>query len=325
MIMKQHTFLLIILAVVTGIMTSHAQPLTNKNSTPEDRAIRLNGDTVSLRFTVYKYFPFLDATINGVKGKLLFDTGAGKAFEFDDRLVPVENGKVTGGGFVGSGQKFEVSQYDTIRYLSLDNGRLSFVNAGPIGGHDFSYMNTITSDILGLVGYDFFKGYLFKLDYSTGMITFYKHTTERLQNKDFLKNEKVIAILDFETRKLPNHPVIRMISQKDTLAITFDTGQLGSLALTDELKKKWTNKGSIISQGVDEDGDELVEVRSFELPGLVDPVTFKTFLNSAELDSPVNKAIGISEPNTLTFGYSFLTQYKTVWDYENRKIYLLEQ
>jgi hypothetical protein len=290
-------------------------------SSPEDRGFHLSGDTIRIRFSVYKYFPFIEATVNGVKGKLMFDTGAGSGLELDDRVLQLGNGKIIGQGFVGSGQKFEQSRYDTIGQISLDNGRLKFVNAGPITGHDFSYMRSITTDILGLVGYNFFKGYLFKLDYKAGVITFYKSTNARTQSRDFLKNERSIAVLDFETRRLPNHPVIKKVTTADTLAISFDTGQLGTLSLSDQVKKNWLESRELVTH----DDDEVAELRSFWLPSMDAPLTLKTHLYSLQAASGANNAIGITETNSLTLGYSFLNQYKTVWDFGSKKIYVLKR
>ena len=36
------------------------------------------------------------------------------------------------------------------------------------------------------------------------------------------------------------------------------------------------------------------------------------------------KELEIVEPNLMTIGYRFLSQYKTVWDYALKKIYILE-
>ncbi|UAK25539.1 hypothetical protein [Sphingomonas nostoxanthinifaciens] len=38
---------------------------------------------------------------------------------------------------------------------------------------------------------------------------------------------------------------------------------------------------------------------------------------------PAASAIGIDEPTIVTIGYGFLRQYKTVWDYRLKRIYLL--
>ena len=41
--------------------------------------------------------------------------------------------------------------------------------------------------------------------------------------------------------------------------------------------------------------------------------------------SPAGAPIGINETDWLVLGYAALHQFKTVWDYERRLLYLLER
>ena len=286
-----------------------------------DRSIHLSGDTISMHFTVYQHYPFIETTINGVKGKLMFDTGSGFDLTINDAVIPLKNGKTTGRGFTGSGQSFETHMYDTVQTVELAR-RLTITNGGPITGFDISFMNVITSDILGMIGYKFFEGYLFKLDYKQGLITFYKNSAERQKTKDFLKGEKVIGVINFEHRKLVNIPIMPLISGSDTLAVAFDTGQLGTLFLSDDVKKHWVDKGDLI---LSNDGGVQVNLKSLTLPGGLKTAPGPVLLFPPKNAADHNKAIGITETNSLTLGYGFLSQYKTVWDYEERKIYLLQK
>jgi hypothetical protein len=44
-----------------------------------------------------------------------------------------------------------------------------------------------------------------------------------------------------------------------------------------------------------------------------------------EQTAPFRKAIQITESNCICFGFRFLDQFKTVWDYDEKKIYILEK
>ena len=299
-----------------------AESVTAKiTGAPNDRSIRFNKDTVCLRFSVYQHYPFIETIINGIKGKLMFDTGSGFGLTVNDVAIPLKNGKTTGHGFTGSGQSFDTHEYDTVQTVKLGDG-LTITNGGPVAGFDISFMNVITTDILGMIGYKFFEGYLFKLDYKQGFITFYKNSAQRQKTKDFLKGEKVIGVIHFEHRKLVNIPILSVVSESDTLAVAFDTGQLGTLYLTDELKKQWLDKGHLILAN---DGSPLARLKSMTLPGglRITPGDVHSF--PPKNAAAHNQSIGITETNSLVLGYSFLSQYKTVWDYDQRKIYLLEK
>jgi hypothetical protein len=249
----------------------------------------------------------------------MFDTGSGTSLDLNDETIPLKNGTIVGRSFVGSGQSFDTKLYDTVQQITFDHS-LVFKNAGPVNGHEFNFMKSITSDITGLVGYKFFEHYLFKLDYKNGKIDFYKNTPVRQKSHDFLKGETVLGMINFNSRKLINHPVVPMIVDTDTLAVTFDTGQLGSLYLTDRAKKNWVDKGRLV---IANQGDVMVKLNSFELPAGIKITPGDILLFPTRNALAANREIGISEPNTLTLGYGFLSRYKTVWDFDNRLLYLL--
>lgn len=279
------------------------------------RPIRLNGDTIHLHFTVIEYFPLVNAEVNGIKGKVMFDTGNEKAFSFNDHLVKQGGGVKIGAGFAGSGQSYDVYRYDTIQQVQIGD-MLKYENNGPVNGYNQSFLEVLAPDFLGFLGHDFFKGYLFKMDYKKGVITFYKSTSGR---KDFLKGEKVIGVLDFTTRKLPNHPVVRVkVGGVDMIGL-FDTGQLGDIYLSDSLQKVLMDKQVIVPGA----GPSLVSLNSIELAGGVSVALDQVYNSPANNAQGFKQAMGITEENILSIGYSFLKQYKTVWDYEAGKIYLL--
>ena len=312
--MKLFFCIIITTAMLSGSLNASSQSIS-------DRSIHLTGDTVSMHFVVHQHYPFIETNINGVKGLLMFDTGSGFGLTLNDAIIPLKNGKTIGRGFTGSGQSFDTHMYDTVQTVSI-GGRLSVANGGPIIGFDINFMSSITSNILGMIGYQFFEGYIFKLDYKHGLITFYKNTSERRITKDFIKEEKVIGEIRFEQRKLVNIPVVPLISKSDTLAVLFDTGQLGTLYLNDDLKKIWVDNGTLILPG---DGSEKVNVKSLVLPGGLKTAPGNVLFSSQQNATAHNQSIGVTEANSIALGYGFLSQYKTVWDYQARIIYLLER
>ena len=80
----------------------------------------------------------------------------------------------------------------------------------------------------------------------------------------------------------------------------------------------------VFQTGKDSNGSNLVTVKNLVLDG-----TFETDLKGVLLDTvqnkAVRKAIQITEPYVMDFGYRLLDQYNTVWDYEEKKIYILER
>lgn len=285
----------------------------------------LHGDTIAFPVTLVDAFPFVSVEVNGVKGKFMFDTGLQTAIQINDNVVKLPGKKKKGTGNVGSGQTFIQNNNDTISEVKFKNG-LTYRNLLNITSANYDFLqNNITPDCIGYIGYDFFKGYIFKLDYLKRKITFYKNTEQRKSSKDFLKGEKLLGIINFETRRLPNHPLVKVKIGNIELLGSFDTGQYGLIQLEDKAKKILTTKSLVTYTGLDGHNDEQVNVNDVEIDG-----TFKTTIKgiypfTMEQTTPFRKGIQITEASYMCFGYRFFEQYKTVWDYEQKKIYILEK
>jgi hypothetical protein len=285
----------------------------------------LHGDSIAFPLTLVNAYPFVSVEVNGVKGKFMFDTGLNSAIEINDNAIPLPGKKAVKKGQVGSGQSFIKSINDTIVEVKFKNG-LTYRSLLNITSGNFDFLqNNITPDCIGYIGYDFFKGYLFKLDYVKRKLTFYKSTEERKLSKDFLIGEKVLAILNFETRRLPNHPMVRVRIGKVDLLGSFDTGQYGMIQLDDQAEKVLKKSSLVVSAGNDGYDDPIVNVNNIVLNGSfkvsVKGITPYTF----EQTAPFRKGLQINEASYICFGYRFLDQYKTVWDYDEKKIYVLEK
>ncbi|PZR08739.1 MAG: hypothetical protein DI539_22530 [Flavobacterium psychrophilum] len=269
-------------------------------------------------------YPFISGTVNGEKGKFMFDTGFGASIFLNDNLLSLNDKKAKGNGVTGSGQSFKTSVNDTIREMAFTNG-LTYRNLEKIESGNFDFIQKyITADFLGFMGYKFFEEYLFKIDYVHRKITFYRNSSERDISKDFLANEKVLTVIDLGIRKIENIPYVNLkIDGIDILGV-FDTGQNGFLQLSSSAAKVLETKGYVVISGVNSSGDTLLNVKDIIMDG-----KFKTSLKGVEFSTfedtqDVRKKIGITEPNLMSIGYRFLSEYKTVWDYEKRKIYILE-
>jgi hypothetical protein len=232
--------------------------------------------------------------------------------------------KKKGSGVVSSGQSFQTSINDTIMEIKFSNG-LIYRKLEAIGSGNYDFLQKhMSPDFLGFIGHQFFKGYLFKIDYLHRKITFYKNLPERSISRDFLSNEKVLAVINFEIGKLENHPHVNLkIDGIDVLG-SFDSGQSGFLQADSISSERLKARGYIVKSGTDSNSDSLLSVRNIIMDG-----KFKTSLKGIEASTlegtkVLRREAGITEPNLMTLGYRFLVRYKTVWDYAHKKIYILE-
>lgn len=285
----------------------------------------LHGDSVVFPLTLVNAYPFVSVEVNGIKGKFMFDTGLKGDIEINDNAVNLPLKKAVQKGQVGSGQSFLVNVNDSIAEVKFKNG-LTYRNLLNVKSANFDFLqNNITPDCIGYIGHDFFNGYLFKLDYLKRKLTFYKITEERKLARDFLNGEKVLAVLHFETRRLPNHPMVRVKIGNVDLIGSFDTGQYGLLQLDDEAAKTLKAQGLVVPAGNDAYDDPLVNVNEMVLDSSFKAGVKGVYPWSLEQTAPFRKGMQINEASYICFGYRFFEQYKTVWDYAEKKMYVLEK
>lgn len=298
---------------------------------------RLQADVQSLPFTMVREFPFVSANINGTSGRLMFDTGNQDALSLNDHLLTnLGEGTPAGSGFVGSGQQFTITRRAKIDHVSIGSGdqTLHFTDVPNIRSQNARFLEGITQDCLGWLGYDFFQGYLMKLDYDRKVLTFYKVTEARRTSKDFLRGETVLGILTFEIRRLPNHPILHVkVGGQDVLA-AFDTGQMGTVNMSSALQETLKSRHllTLLSEKTLVSSSAPGTVAHCRLDGIQltgdDGKTITASVDNVPIfdqPSPAAVPMGTPEANIISLGYAFLNQYKTVWDYPDKKIYLLKK
>ena len=284
----------------------------------------LHGDSIIFPLVLINGYPFISGSVNGVSGKFMFDTGYRTSMSLNDNLIDLPDKKTKSTGITGSGHGFKTNTNDTIREVKFTNG-IIYRNLENISSGNYDFLQKyITPDCLGYVGHDFFTGYLFKLDYIHRKVTFYKSSAERNKHKDFLRGENVLAVVCFENRKLPNHPMVKLSIDGISVLGAFDTGQNGLLQLDEPSGKILKGRGSVRISGIDSGGDTILTVKNLIIDG-----KYKFTLKGVELSSlkgtqVIRRELAINEPNLMNLGYRFLSQFKTIWDYANNKIYLLE-
>jgi hypothetical protein len=305
-------------AIALTLASTLAAPVAVAQEVPSGAKIapefRLKGDVVSIPFVMVREFPFVEAKINGVKGKLLLDTGIFEALALNHNHLKLPEGRVIGRGAFGSGQT-----YEKVLRPSVDNvrvaGGLTYSRVTTFRSQDAAQLERITPDFLGWLGYMFWDGYAVKVDYKASKATFYKGGP-----KAFLRGETVVAAIPFETRALPNNPVLTAKVGDLDFETILDTGQDGNLFADAATLEHLTAAGAIEPAVGEEDAVDIKAVQFSKGPAI--PLA-RIGTHPIEGAAPFAKAIGVSSPRIMSLGYAFLQQYKTVWDYPNKTLYLL--
>lgn len=284
---------------------------TEKNA-PE---FKLKGDSLSIPFVMVREFPFVKVEVNGVKGKLLLDTGALGTLSLNHNHLNLPAGRVIGQGNFASGQTFQVILRPSVERVRLVGGP-SYRHVTNVKSQDASQLERITPDFLGWLGYGFWAGYAAKFDYKASNVTFFKEGP-----KAFLKDETVVAAISFETRNLPNIPVLTARVGDTDFETVLDTGQYGNIFADAATLDHLSAIGAISPAANAEDAIDIKAVRFSKGPAI--PLA-KIASHPVAGAAPFAKAVGLTSPKVLMLGYAFLRQYKTVWDYPNKTLYLLK-
>ena len=288
------------------------QAMRGPENAPE---VRMAGDIVSIPFVVMREFPFVEAEVNGVKGKLMLDTGALDALSLNHNHLDLPKGRVIGKSNFASGQTFEIILRPDVDQVRLAGG-LTYHHVTNVVSQDATQLEHITPDFLGWLGHGFWAGHAAKFDYGASKVTFYKGGPEV-----FLQGETVIAAIPFELRNRPNIPVLTARIGDTAFQVVLDTGQYGNIFADADTLEHLSSIGAI-SHAKPEASADIAAVRFTAGPD-VSLAQLETY--PAGDAAAFSKAVGITSPHLMMLGYAFLKQYKTVWDYQNRTLYLLKQ
>ena len=283
---------------------------------------RFTAERVELPLTVVNEFIFVPAEIDGTNGKMMFDTGTREALALNDHLLKqLGPGKALGQARVGSGQSYTRTLRDCTHDVKI--GAQNGVDVPGIESEDLGFIEKdITPDFLGFIGFGAYPGYAFKLDYVLRRLRLLKG--EKGSKTNLLDGETVLATLPFTTRRRPDDPFIPVKISGHPFIAAFDTGQVGVLEMEDHQRDSMLKEGSLVPlPQKNDDGNTLYRVKDLEVaPGV--HVSLPGMIVS-HVGSVADKGIGITEPAAIHLGYHFLSQFKTVCDWPNQTIYLLQR
>jgi len=279
-----------------------------------EQAFHLRGEEVTLPFTLAKNIPFIEGEVNGVRGKLMFDTGARHALALNNRRVPLSGGTDAGSGLFGSGQTYAKLLHERVGPITV--GDMTFESATQVQSQAAAQLERITPDFLGWIGYDFFDGYAIKLDYDALQVTFYKDGPDVAAR--YLEGETVVGVIPFETRLLPNNPMTSATLGSTSLELVFDTGQYGMLFAEQAAIDRLMAEGRVKPAA-----DDRIDVSGLVIGD--NALTLDINIDVMDRTFPPAAALDVHSPVVVSLGYAILSQYKTVWDYSAKRIYLLER
>lgn len=277
---------------------------------------QLQGESVVIPLVLVKGFPFIEGSINSKKGKIMFDVGDQEALVIDSSSISPPNGVVVGKGFFGSGQSFDVYKFPLIKELTLAN-KLRYTNLENVFGNSgLPIKQDITSDFIGWLGVAFFKGYVFKLDYSAPSASFYKSGEKGVGESAALKGEQVKITISLESKGHEEVPTFPMMIGEINYIASLDTGSHNTIWGSESEFERIKKAGTLRKTG------KSWMLHTLKINGKpLDPLPVNLVYGKA----PVAKLLPTPETPFITLGYGFLAQYKTVWNLEQGTVKVLNR
>ena len=305
-----------------GRVAPDARTASGQHSTKIWQDFALNGDIQVFDLQIINAFLFIKGKVNGQTGHFMFDSGNPNRVVLNNHFLKLPAGRAAGEGSVGSGQRYSRTFYDTIDSLSLGNG-LAYQKLAGIEGNSLGFLEHITPDCLGQIGFGFVDGYILKLDYTQRQLTCYRATSARRASQDFLQGEQVVGVLTYEVRTRPGDPLVHVKVGADDFICEFDTGQQGYVYLSEPQRQLLLAQQRLVLLAA-RDGDE----QPCTLRGVDFGQGLKLDLHAIYVKNTHNrgleKALSITEPNFLSLGYAFFNQFTTIWDTQAHKMYLCQ-
>ena len=257
-------------------------------------------------FHLVNGYILVEAKVNNIKGKFVFDTGTPLNFMLNNNLIPLDKDTFLTTGKTGSGQILEVYK-SKIDHIKITNTELEFTNLQNITHTNFSFMqDSIASDILGTIGYKIMEDYVISIDYDRQIIKMDRTHKE-------MPNLKMISAFHYTNEG--NFPEITFTTANGRkIQAYFDTGSQGVIKFSPDLFSELSN-------------DNLFEVYS---TGFCYGNAIKGFKSYLIRDLHYNNVVFDlkhlsyfkDDENKIALGYSFLKDYISVWDFKNKVIRL---
>jgi len=261
-----------------------------------ERTVPLIGQDVP--FHLVDGFIMLEGVVNGESGFYMLDTGSPFALFLNNHLLTLGPSQQIASGSAGSGQRVVVLAHENVDSLTLW-GDVRFRDVGWAQSADFGFIEQgIVPQYLGFIGHEILKNFEFTIDYDRSTLFLSRLDPDGNALVSRVPPEDVHATLTFACRDCDRqYDQIPFRLGDIPLTLGIDTGNSdGQLTLTARTKEALEHSGHLTAQGDSYilEGLEYAEV-SFSVDGL---------------------RVMVGETDGGTLGYSFLRQFKTVWNYK---------
>lgn len=266
----------------------------------------------TLPFYTFNGHILIDGAVDGLRGKFMFDTGTEFPFFLNNHYLPLAKDSRIGEGHAASGQPMVL--YRQRAPVAIEIGRDVRLDAVPGVIHtDWQFLEAAyTPAFLGSIGHGFNRDYVFVIDYDAQTITFHPYG----RDDRVIDPARVVATLPFTPTGVDGKmPEVDIRIGEETITARFDTGNLGTLELTEAMQARLESQGRLHISASPYTYGAYEARRVASLNGLSH--------HGQALHDVRGLSFATAAHNRVGLGYTFLRQYVTVWDYRARTLTLL--
>ena len=272
----------------------------------------------TLPFYLFNGHIMIDGAVNGRCGKFMFDTGTGFPFLLNNHYLGLAKDQFIARGSAGSGQEI-VLHRQTAPIDSIELGQPIRLEkpAGLLHANWDFLEQAYTPHFLGSIGHGFNRHYLFVIDYGQQTIDFHRLDQPLDALAKVIDPARLVTLFDFTPVGTEgNLPEVELRVGDEPMTAYFDTGNPGSLELSESMKDRLVQRG------------DLILTRSEYTFGQYAPRFFARLkrLNHGgqALHDADNLSFTIGPKNRIGLGYHFLKHYVSAWDYPQKTLLLLQ-
>ncbi len=281
---------------------------------------RVGPPNFTLPFFLLNTHIMIDGTVNGKKGRFLFDTGTEFAFFLNNETLPLAKDQLVAKGHTGSGQAMAIYR-QKLPIAELTMGRqLRFTELqGPLHtGWGFLQEAYGMNSFLGSVGHAFSRNYQFTIDYDQQTIAFQALDQPGSLSLGTFTADDIVACIEFTPSGVDGKiPEADLQIGDQVITGFFDTGNPGSLELTEASRDQLIQKGLLTLSASDYAYGSYGPHQNAHLKGLR--------IGQVALADLRNLTFRTGQRNRLGLGYQFLKHYISVWNAKTRTITLLKR
>ena len=301
----------------SGSSSSHAGDGPQKSRFVHNQYL-VSQQQFTLPFYLFNGHMLIDGAVNGRSGKFLFDTGTEFPFFLNNQFLSLSKDSLVGRGYTGSGQEMVLYRQEAPVLAVEIAHQIRFENMPGQIHTDWGFLAQAYSipSFLGSIGYGFNQNYLFVIDYDAQTIVFHAQNEDENVLARVIDPARVVTTFKFIPTGVDGKmPEVELRVGNEVITAFFDTGNQGSLELTEETRNSLQTHGylslfpSEYAYGAREPNTRAI------LTGL----SYRTdFLHDAR-----NLSFKTWTKNRLGLGFNFMKNYVTVWDYKRQVLTLL--